>query len=253
MITRAPAVVNVDGVQAAPDWVRGATPPGDAAFLRRIVTVHAPARVLELGVAAGVSSAYLLEALDALPDVPGGRELRSCDVQATCYFDAGRATGEAVATMYPRPRARWVLDTNTDARRLSQTLAPGSVDLVFIDANHFHPWPLLDLLHLSAIAAPGAWFVLHDINLPAIAPRFAAWGATWLFETWPFQKCADSPDANIGAVRLPADPAWLTPWASTLLERPWEHTPTRWHVALPAMFAALEPTLAARLEPFGAS
>lgn len=106
MSTHATAITNVDGVQAAPGWVRGATPPGDAAFLRRMVAAHAPARVLELGVAAGVSSAYLLEALDALPDVAGGRELRSCDVQATCYFDAARATGEAVATMYPRPRAR---------------------------------------------------------------------------------------------------------------------------------------------------
>lgn len=250
---RAVAAPGPTGVLAAPDWVRGATPPGDARFLRDVVTAHAPVRLLELGVAAGVSSAYLLEALDSLPDVPGGRELRSCDVQATCYFDPARATGEAVATMYPRHRTRWVLDTDTDARRLSQTLAAGSLDMAFIDANHYHPWPLLDVLHLSTIAAPGAWFVLHDTNLPAIAPHVAAWGAAWVFESWPFAKRAGGPDGNIGAIRLPRDLAQLTPWASALLDRPWEHAPTRWHVALPATFAALAPVLAPRLEPPGAS
>lgn len=247
--TTTPAAASPRDVLPAPAWVRGATPEGDAAFLRAMVTRHAPVHLLELGVAAGVSSAHLLAALDALPEVPGGRELRSCDVQATCYFDADRAIGAAVETMYPHPRARWVLDTNTDARRLSQSRPAASVDMAFVDANHFHPWPLLDVLHLTAIMAPGAWVLLHDINLPAIAPRFAAYGAQWLYEAWPLEKHAGGPQRNVGAIRLPDAPARLVPWAAGLLERPWEHAPTRWHVALPAAFAALEPILAARLAP----
>lgn len=231
----------------APEWVRGATPIGDAAFLREMVTAHAPVQVLELGVAAGVSAAYLLHALDGLPDVPGGRLLRSCDVQPMCYFDAARATGAAVQTMYPRPRTRWLLDTNTDARRLSQSLPPGSIDLTFIDANHYHPWPLLDLLHLSVLAARGSWTILHDINLPIIAPRFAAWGAKRLFDQWPFEKITGGSQQNIGAVRLPDDVTRLTPLAHALLEQTWEHAPTLWHVALPAPFSALQATLHQRL------
>ncbi len=235
------------GLQPAPDWVQGATPAGDAEFLREMVAVHQPAHMIELGVASGVSTAYLLHALDRLPDVPGRRLLRSCDVQATCYFDAARATGEAVQAMYPLPRTGWILDTNTDARRLSQTLPPQSVDLTFIDANHYHPWPLLDLLHLSVIATRGSWVILHDINLPVIAPEFSAWGAKWLFDEWPFEKAAGGLERNIGAVRLPEDLDQLVPFATAMLERPWEHAPTLWHVALPDPFSLLQAAIVRRL------
>ena len=230
-------------LRPAPAWVRGATPIGDGMFLRAMVATHQPSHLLELGVASGVSSAWLLDALDALPEVPGGRVLRSCDVNAACYFDQTRATGEAVKTMYPQPRARWILDTDTDARRLSQSLPPQSVDLTFIDANHYHPWPLLDLLHVSVLAKRGSWVILHDINLPEVAPQFAAWGARHLFEAWPFERVTGGLQRNIGAVRLPDDLTRLLPLASALLELPWEHAPTRWHVALPAPFDVLQGAL----------
>jgi hypothetical protein len=233
----------------APGWAQGATPIGDAEFLLEMVTAHAPSTIVEIGVAAGVSSAYMLYALDTLPDTGPPRLLHSCDIQPACYFDAAHATGEAVQTMYPRPRARWVLDTNTDARRLSQTLAPASVDLTFIDANHFHPWPLLDLLHMSVLAKPESWVVLHDINLPVIAPEFVAWGAKFLFDEWPFEKVAGGgAPRNIGALKLPADLSRLIPIAAALIERTWEHAPTLWHVELPAPFAPLQELVRARID-----
>lgn len=246
------AVAAPPPVQPAPAWVQGATPVGDAQFLREMVTIHAPVHMLELGVASGVSSAYLLHALDALPPVPGRRLLRSCDVNVRCYFDDAWATGEAVQTMYPRPQTRWLLDTDTDARRLSQSLPPHSVDLTFIDANHYHPWPLLDLLHVSVLAKPGSWVILHDINLPVIAPESGASGAKWLFDAWPFEKLAGGLEQNIGAVRLPDDLSQLVPYASALLDVPWEHAPTQWHVALPAPFASLQAALDRKLEPVAA-
>lgn len=234
-------------LRPAPDWAQGATPIGDAEFLLDMVTRHEPSHMVEIGVAAGVSSAFILHALDRLPEVPEGRLLRSCDIQPTCYFDAARATGEAVQTMYPRPRTRWILDTNTDARRLSQTLPLASVDLTFIDANHFHPWPLLDLLHMSVLAKQGSWVVLHDINLPLIAPEFSAWGAKWLFDQWPYEKVAGGPQQNIGAVRLPDDLTLLIPVAGALLGRKWEFPPTLWHVALPDPFSPIQEWLRLRI------
>jgi hypothetical protein len=151
--------------------------------------------------------------------------------------------------MYPDHRAGWTLDTNTDARRLSQSVRPGTFDFVFIDANHSHPWPLLDLLHLVVAAKPGTWFALHDIELPVLHPQFQVHGPKWLFEAWPFNKIHGiGPSVNIGAVQLPADLSALVPMALALLRRPWEHSPTAWHVALPDVFgdvtAALRPKLA---------
>ena len=232
-----PAIDGLRALYPAPAWALGSTPPGDAEFLLAMVTQQAPVTVVELGVAAGVSSAVLLYSLDTLPEIAGGRVLHSCDVQPSCYFDAERATGGATATMYPRPRAAWNLDTNTDARRLASKLPPASVDLTFIDANHFHPWPLLDLLHMTAVAKPGSWVILHDTNLPIVNPACQASGAKWLFDEWPFEKrLGGEPRHNIGAVKLPEEFAHLVPFASELVERSWEFAPTLWHVGLPTWF-----------------
>ena len=79
----------LNALQPAPPWVRGATPIGDAEFLLEMVTAHQPTDMIELGVAAGISSAFILYALDTLPDVEGRRQLRSCDVHPACYLDSG--------------------------------------------------------------------------------------------------------------------------------------------------------------------
>ena len=237
----------LDSLYPPPAWAAGALPRHDAQFLLDVIHANQPATVVEIGVASGVSSAVILSALDALPD-PAARTLRSCDIVPRCYFDSNYATGEAVASMYPTPRARWVLNTDLDTRRLSQTASPASIDLTFIDANHYHPWPLLDLLHLSVAATPWSWVVLHDINLPLVSPDFQAWGAKWLFEAWPLAKVTGGgPEGNIGAVQLPGDPRTLIPMAARLLERPWEFPPTLWHVALPACLSPLQELVRIRL------
>ena len=242
---------SLDGLHALyppPAWVTGATPVRDAVFLLQMVAAQAPVRVAEIGVAAGVSSAVLLYALDSLPGEGRQRELISCDSEAACYFDACRQTGEAVREIYPRHRSRWRLETGIDARRLARTLNPGSVDLTFIDANHSHPWPLLDLLHLTACARPGSWIVLHDINLPVLKPQFQAWGAKWLFDAWPFEKIAGgAPRFNIGAVKLPDDFSRLVPVAVELLERAWESAPDARQLELPPWLVGVRGLLEERL------
>jgi predicted O-methyltransferase YrrM len=243
----------IDGLQhlyPVPAWVTGATPLRDAEFLLEMVTAQAPVRVVEVGVAAGVSSAVLLYSLDTLPGEGWQRELISCDSQAGCYFDASRPTGGAVGEIYPRFRSHWRLETGIGARELARTIQPGSVDLTFIDANHSHPWPLLDLLHLTACAKPGSWVVLHDINLPVLKPQFQVWGAKWLFDAWPFEKVAGgAPRFNIGAVRLPDDFATLVPVATALFRRSWDSAPEPQHLELPPWLAGVATLLGKGLRP----
>jgi hypothetical protein len=150
--------------------------------------------------------------------------------------------------MYPERRTPWLLDTNSDARRIGLAIPAGSIDLTFIDANHSHPWPLLDLLHVTRVARPQSWIALHDIELPKLHPQYQVHGPQWLFEAWPFNKVHGVDDSmNIGAVQLPADLRDLVPMALELLERPWEHTPTTWHVDLPDLFSEVSKALAPRL------
>lgn len=232
---------------APPSWATGYIGKGDAEFLLELVSGLKPTTVVELGVASGVSSAALLFAMDSLPPDPA-RHLVSCDVRATCYFDAKRPTGAAVAEMYPSARTRWTLKTDCDARALAQSLEPGCVDLAFIDANHAHPWPVLDLLQLVHVVRPGGWVVLHDIELPRLAPEHQDHGPMWLFEAWPFNKVHGvGASRNIGALQLPEDPAQLVPLALYLLKQPWEDVPEQYHVELSPIFHEVTAALDGRL------
>jgi len=229
-----------------PAWVTGGISTADAEFLADLVAWTEPELVVEIGVAAGTSSAALLYALDQLPGAR--RALHSVDVRGTCYFNAQYATGAACREMYPERRSLWILDTNADARRLAARFQPGAFDLIFVDGNHSHPWPLLDVLHLAPAAQPAAWIALHDLALPRLYPQFQTYGPAWLFAAWPGEKIAGTGEAeNIGIVRLPADLRELCPMALELLERhAWETQPTAWDVELAAVFAPVAEALRPR-------
>ncbi|MDH4063492.1 MAG: class I SAM-dependent methyltransferase, partial [Acidobacteriota bacterium] len=231
-----------------PTWATGFVSGSDAAFLVEMIAAQQPRTVVELGVASGASSAAILHGLDRLPDIDGGRVLHSCDVRSTCYFDEAYETGQACREMYPSPRATWRREFAMDAPRLVTTLPEASVDLTFIDANHSHPWPLLDLLHLSAVARPGSWVVLHDIDLPLHHPEYQVYGPRWLFRAWRHNKVKGlGPWTSIGALQLPARRSELVPMALALLKRPWEQAPSLQAIELPSAFAEIQAALEARL------
>jgi glycosyltransferase involved in cell wall biosynthesis/predicted O-methyltransferase YrrM len=233
-----------------PSWATGYISRGDAEFLFEMIAAHRPRAVVELGVASGASSAAILCAMDQLPEIPGGRVLYSCDVRPTCYFNETFATGRACTEMYPVARTRWRTEFDADARRLARALPRGSVDLTFIDANHAHPWPLLDLLHVTAVAKPRSWVVLHDVDLPIHYPEYQVYGPRWLFEAWPFNKVKGAGRwVSIAAVQLPDDAAALVPMAQRLLAKPWEHAPTMWHINLPKALSVIQDELRQRLAP----
>jgi len=221
---------------------------GDLAFLADRVAAAQPALVVEVGVAAGTSSAVLLYALDQLPPP---RRLVSVDVRGTCYFDPSKAVGAAVDEMYPTYHTRWIQDFDSDARKLRLTMPIGGVDLAFIDANHHHPFPLLDVLHLAPVMRPGAWIVLHDIDLPRLYPQFQSHGPMWLFEMWPGATIRGTGDAeNIGAVQMTDTLESLVPMAVALLERKWEGQPAglEYSITTPA-FAAVHAAMRRRRLP----
>jgi hypothetical protein len=119
---------------------------------------------------------------------------------------------------------------------------PDELGLVFIDADHQHPWPLLDVLRVAPFVQRSGWIVLHDIELGMLAtgrpPEAAGFtfgtpsGAQWLFESWPFAKISGG---NIGAIQLPQDKRKLAAAALALLHLPFEMQPSshrRLHKAL---------------------
>lgn len=149
--------------------------------------------------------------------------------------------------MYPAAMemAQWQLWTSHTAHRLLAELAPGSVDLLFIDANHSHPWPTLDLLHLAPVMKAGR--VGGAARRRASAPQSASPGmrVNFLYEAWPFNNMHEQ-SVTFGAVQLPAHLPDIMPVAMSL-KQAWEHVPFTWDVKLPAEFSGIEQAIAARL------
>lgn len=198
-----------------PMWAAGCISFHDAMFLYDAVRGVRPRRVLEIGVAAGGSSAVMLKALgDA-----GAGELESFELHPFCYFDRAKPVGCLAREMVPELVGRWKLNVRATAKEAGIKFAGQKIELAFIDADHRHPAPTADLLWLMPALAPGAWVVLHDIDLPGVAAAHEKrtgervdWnqrGAMELFCGWPFEKVrggtvgGEIGATNIGAIRIP--------------------------------------------------
>lgn len=216
-----------------PAWVEGCISLHDAMFLYDAVRGLRPRRVLEIGVASGGSSSVILRALAD----SGSGVLESFELHPFCYFDRSKPVGCMARELVPQLMDRWTLNVRGTAKEAGIAFAGQGIELAFIDADHRHPAPTADLLWLLPALAPGAWVVLHDIDLPNVAAAHekrtgekVAWhqrGARELFEGWPWEKVRGGTmdgqigATNIGAIRIPERGVTATE-LNHVIERGWE-------------------------------
>ncbi len=201
------------GALDAPCWVTGCVEPEELAFIWDFIELVRPMNTIEIGTASGVSTALLTAGVAKL--CAAGARIHSFDIAPRCYFDDTRHVGSAIAEMQPGLLGRVSLHAIADADDAAACFPTASVDLAFIDANHAHPAPSLDLLAIIDTVKPGAWVILHDIELArrqhmsGSAKWASCSGAQRLYDLWPFEKhrLTDPEPArcNIGAIRIPAD------------------------------------------------
>lgn len=201
-------------VSAIPPWVAGSLSRLDVAFLLHWVMLHAPRHVVEMGTGSGVSTGVICEGLEAAAAEDGSLEgytVVSYDVSSRLWFDAERMVGEAAfAVATPEALQHVTFRNPATARDAAREHAANSVPFMFLDANHAHPWPALDLLTLLDCLRPGGTVVLHDINLPLVHERFQVWGVKWLYDELGAVRFAGEGELpNIGAFMVPADKAGL--------------------------------------------
>ncbi len=203
----------------------------DYFFLTAFVSILAPQRVIEIGTLTGFSAAIIAATIGRQREKTDGIFVETLDVSTECIIDTTRPTGFEISDLIPELASAVRLHTPHGSDFVSQLGERGEFPLVFIDADHRHPWPLLDLLRLAPYVASGGWVLLHDIHLGTMGRKMRAegqtteWGtpdgAEWLFDRWPFRKISGG---NIGAVELPADKAALIPFGLSLMETPFEIT-----------------------------
>ena len=168
------------------------------------------------------------------------------DLSQCCLTDQTKPVGFVIPQLVPHLSNRIRVHPGQDVGHVEQIARVGELELVFIDADHQHPRPTLDLIRVSRFVRPGGWVVIHDIDLGSLAERMRAAGvavehgapsgAQWLFEAWPFEKISGG---NIGALRLPPNLRDLVPFALAMLRIPSELEPVPARRTLEAFFTAL--------------
>ena len=202
----------------------------DYFFLTCLVSILAPRRVIEIGTLTGFSTAIIAAAIDRQHGVSSPPiTVETIDAHTHCSIDTTRPIGFEIPDLVPDLVSKVRLHTGRESDVVREIAKPGEFGLAFIDADHRHPWPLLDVLRLAPYVETGGWIVLHDIQLGTYgeAERAAGrhaeagtpYGAEWLFERWPFRKIRSF---HIGAIELPPRHAALIPFALELMQLPFE-------------------------------
>jgi len=194
-----------------PGWVEGIVSHFDARYLFGRALESRTNVIVEIGTASGVSTAFLCHALDVASRagaIGGDFEVRSHDLQPRFYGDESKQVGDATREMLPAELMRHItFRAPATSLTVADEFTPDSISFMFVDANHAHPWPTLDLLATLDSLLPGAEVVLHDINLPVRESEAAGWGAKHVFDGLDLEKRVDPTDPipNIGSVWIPAD------------------------------------------------
>jgi predicted O-methyltransferase YrrM len=205
-------------------YYQGAIAPDDHFFLTAFVSILAPRRVVEIGTLGGFSAGIIAATLARQHRTAGASWVDTIDIHAQCAADRTRPTGFEIAELFPELVSMIHLHTPADSSVVSRLAGRDELELAFIDADHRHPLPLLDLLRLAPYIRGGGWIVLHDIQLGTItretieAGQSTGWepiyGAEWLFDRWPFRKISGG---NIGTVQLPEQKSALIPFALRMM------------------------------------
>jgi methyltransferase family protein len=223
----------------ARDWRGiGMLPPADALFAAAVTSILAPPSAIELGTASGFSSAIIAKIMalrEAERGAPGTSPLlHTIDKCADFPPDPTKPIGFAIDLVAPELRERIALHPLHDSSFCEDLPPDRGLRFAFIDGNHRHPWPLVDVLRIQARMS-GGWILLHDIDLPATIARAQAEGragdlqpvsgAKHVFDFWPDTKLAAG---NIGVVRVPSDRSSLGKLIMPLRDFPAEVSAGSW-------------------------
>jgi predicted O-methyltransferase YrrM len=198
-------------------------------FLSAFASILAPERAVEIGTLAGFSAAIIAAALHRRHPEQKGVLVETIDRNTHSVVENDKPVGFQIPDIIPDFPNAVRVHAPADSEAIKELALRGELELVFIDANHQHPQPLLDLLRAAPYVRGGSWILLHDIKLGTLGRastesdhngrRATSFGAEWLFGYWPFRKIAGG---NIGAVQIPVQKTAIIPAALRLMTLPFE-------------------------------
>jgi hypothetical protein len=201
----------------------------DSLFLAAVTSILSPPRVIEVGTGTGFSSALIATILRARAGTLSTPFVETIDLKEFYRGDETVATVGDIGTLIPEFASAVRTHSPRQSDFVDQLARPNELQFGFIDANHQHPCPLLDLLRVARVTQPGGWIALHDVALGSLVakaeregrhlPFRGDFGAEWLFEMWPFGKVKCG---NSGVIRIPARKRAIQRVVKSLMKLPLE-------------------------------
>ncbi len=132
--------------------------------------------VLEVGVYNGVTSLYMLKVGLQKEDF----DLYGIEREKSDFF------GEAILSEgSDRELEHYHLHKNSTSADIERVLDGNKIDLVFIDAGHTHPHPIIDLIYILPFLHRESIVLLDDV-VDYMRPN--AWGESFIFTGWTEDK-----------------------------------------------------------------
>jgi hypothetical protein len=189
----------------------------ELAFMQDLIVQHRPRRLLEIGMASGLSTGFLARFMSE----NGGETLVSIDHDDTFFGDPTKLNGFLVPELYADGTTQ--VDLVKFCTSLELDRVPGTFDLAFVDANHQHPWPAIDTLALYPRMTGPKIVIHHDLRLFSKQDVMFGIGPKYLFDQFPDSHRIRSTanGGNIFAVDLSMDQVAFEALMCDLLKLPW--------------------------------
>ena len=147
------------------DWPEGEPEMTDfdSAFLCGLIKEKRPHKIVEVGVAAGGTTAIILKCIELLA-MEHECEMFSIDISEQFYRGKGEKSGYLAYELLNQQGAHFN-HTFLLGKRLPEVIDQmgNDIDFVILDTVHAMPGEILDFLAIYPYMKPGATVVLHDI------------------------------------------------------------------------------------------
>lgn len=221
----------LDSYQEFPGLIEGGIGESEGEFLSSLIEISNSATIIEIGVAAGVSSAWMLETITRMG---GDRVLYSFDLAERYYANIKYPLCFVALDIGSSNEFNHKIFGGKNSFDIGGivSLSNRNVDLAFIDAQHCHPFPSLDTLALLGVVRDGGWIVHHDVNLNVVMNQNVSYGHHIFSKSWDsFKLVNDAPMALIAGFKKPSDNSSCVSSILKALDFPWEYSPTQVELA----------------------
>lgn len=156
----------------------------EANILAGAIARRRPKSVLEIGTASGLSAVVMCEALAEV----GGAAFTTVDLTRKFIGDRTKATGYLLDQHVAQVGG--VVDVQKHLGQMSSFAEEvasqrPAFGMAFIDANHQHPWPLIDTLAIMPFCENNAVIFHHDLDLFKRQDPPMGIGPRYLFDALP--------------------------------------------------------------------